>query len=407
VKYAIVVPDGMADRPVARLGGRTPLEAAAKPHMDQVALRGRLGLVCHTNPPLPPGSDVAMLSLLGYDPAACYTGRAPLEAASMGVPLGPTDVAFRCNLVTVDGDTMVDHSAGGISTREAAVLIGLLNEKLGSDELRFYPGVGYRHLLVYRGNGPMAAECTPPHDILDQPIRKHLPRGPGADILIRLMERSRDLLAPHDINDVRIDLGENPANMVWFWGGGTRPKLAPFAERYGKRGAVIAAVDLVRGIAVSLGLDVITVEGATGYIRTNFAGKGAAAVEALNPYDLVIVHIEAPDEAGHQGDIQAKVDAIEAVDKHIVGPLLAALEARGDSRLLVLPDHPTPLEVRTHVADPVPFAYCGTGVGERAPGAGDGSGRRFTEAAAAETGLVVAPGHRLMAEFLGASPASP
>jgi len=394
VKYAIVVPDGMADRPVARLGGRTPLEVAAKPHMDRIATHGRLGTVSHTPPTLPPGSDVAMLSLLGYDPAECYTGRAPLEAASMGIELGPTDVAFRCNLVTVDGDTLVDHSAGHIDSREAAVLVDLLNERLGSDALRFYPGVGYRHLLVYRGKEPLAAECTPPHDILDQPIARHLPRGPGADLLCRLMDQSRNLLAHHDINDVRIDLGENPANMIWLWGGGTKPTLQPFAERFGLRGAAIAAVDLVRGLATCLGIDVIRVEGATGYIQTNFAGKGQAAIDALARYDLVFVHIEAPDEAGHQGNIQAKVDAIEAIDKHIVGPLHAALEARGDYRLLVLPDHPTPLEVRTHVAEPVPFAYGGSDVAEP-------SGRRFTEANAAETGLKVAPGHRLMPLFLG------
>ena len=393
MKYAVVVPDGMADHPIERLGNRTPLEAAATPNMDIVAASGRLGLVCHTPLVLPPGSDVAMLSVLGYDPTTCYTGRAPLEAASMGIELGPSDVAFRCNLVTVDGDAMADHSAGHISNREAAVLVELLNEKLGSDTVRFYPGVGYRHLMVYRGPERLTAECTPPHDILDQPIARHLPRGAGADLLIRLMERSRGLLAGHDINDVRIDLGENPANMIWLWGGGTRPSLEPFAQRYGKRGAVIAAVDLVRGIAASVGLDIIKVEGATGYIHTNFAGKGQAAIEALGTHDFAFVHIEAPDEASHQGNIQAKVDAIEAVDEHIVGPLLAALASRGEYRLLVLPDHPTPLEVRTHVAEPVPFAYCGTGVGDR-------SGLSFTEPNAAQTGLLVEPGHLLLGTFL-------
>jgi len=394
VKLAIVVPDGMADRPVERLGHRTPLEVAATPNIDKVALQGRLGLVCHTPKSLPPGSDVAMLSVLGYDPTECYTGRAPLEAASMGIELGPHEVAFRCNLVTVDGDVLADHSAGHISNQEAAVLVALLNEKLGDETIRFYPGVGYRHLMVYRGTQPIEAACTPPHDILDQPIARHMPRGPGADLLARLMEKSRELLAGTEINEVRIDLGENPANMIWLWGGGRRPTLTPFAERYGKRGAVIAAVDLVQGIAVSLGLDVIKVEGATGYVKTNYAGKGRAAVEALDRYELVFVHIEAPDEAGHQGDIQAKVDAIEAIDKHVVGPLLDALEAGGEHRLLVLPDHPTPLEVRTHVAEPVPFAYCGTGVGEP-------SRRLFTEANAAETGLLVDPGHRLMGIFCG------
>ena len=394
MKYAIVVPDGMADHPLARLDGRTPLQVAATPNLDRVSLQGVLGLVCHTPASLPPGSDVAMLSVLGYDPTACYTGRAPLEAASMGIELGPGEMAFRCNLVTVDGGLMADHSAGHISNQEASVLVALLNDKLGSDTIRFHPGMGYRHLMVYRGEKPIAARCTPPHDILEKPIRKHLPRGKGADLLKRLMEQSRELLAATEINEVRIDLGENPANMIWLWGGGTRPRLTPFAERFGKRGAVVAAVDLVRGIAVSIGLDVVQVEGATGYIKTNFAGKGQAAIEALETHDLVFVHIEAPDEAGHQGDIQAKVDAIEAIDRHIVGPLLDALEARGDYRLLVLPDHPTPIELRTHVPEPVPFAYCGAGVGQP-------SGRVFTEANAAETGVVVDPGHRLMEIFCG------
>ena len=393
MKYAVVIPDGMADRPLERLGGRTPLEAAATPNMDKVALRGRLGTVCHTPASLSPGSDVAMLSVLGYDPAQCYTGRAPLEAASMGIELGPDDVAFRCNLVTVDGELLVDHSAGHISSREAAVLVALLNERLGDGTLRFYQGVGYRHLMVYRGQEKLAAECVPPHDMLDQPFRRHLPRGPGAKTLIRLIESSRELLASHEINEVRLDLGENPANMIWLWGGGTRPNLEPFAQRHGLRGAVIAAVDLVRGIAVTAGLDVITVEGATGYIKTNFAGKGQAAVEALGRYDLVFAHIEAPDEAGHQGAIQAKVDAIEAIDKHVVGPLLAAVEERGDARLLVLPDHPTPIEVRTHVPEAVPFAWCG-------PGAGEPSGRTYTEANARETGLVAEPGYTLLSTFL-------
>jgi len=394
VKYAIVVPDGMADHPLERLGGRTPVEVAATPNIDRVSRTGLLGLVCHTPPGLLPGSDVAILSVLGYDPLECYTGRAPLEAASMGIDLQPGEVAFRCNLVTIDGEILADHSAGHISNQEAAVLVGLLNEHLGSDSIRFYPGVGYRHLMVYRGTEPLTAECTPPHDIPGEPFAKHPPRGPGAELLADLMARSREVLAATDINEVRIDLGENPANMIWLWGGGTRPVLAPFRERYGKHGTAVAAVDLVRGIAASLGLDVVDVEGATGYVQTNYAGKGSAAAEALDRCDLVFVHIEAPDEAGHQGDIQAKVDAIEAIDKHIVGPVFERLEAAGDHRLLVLPDHPTPIARRTHVAEPVPFAYCGTGV---APP----SERLFSEANAAETGLVVEPGHTLMARFVG------
>ena len=395
MKYAVVIPDGMADRPLERLGGRTPVEAAATPHIDRVSLRGRLGLVCHTPRALAPGSDVAILSVLGYDPRAHYTGRAPLEAASRGIELGPADMAFRCNLVTVDGDeAMADHSAGHIATREAAVLIDLLNDRLATDDIRFYPGVGYRHLLVCRGCGALEIECTPPHDIREQPIAKHLPRGADAGLLVGLMERSREVLADTEINEVRIDLGENPATMIWLWGGGTRPALASFARRFGVSGAVVAAVDLVRGIALSLGLHVVEVEGATGYVHTNFAGKGQGAIDALERHDLVVVHIEAPDEAGHQGDIQAKVDAIEAIDTHIVGPLLGYLEACGAHRLLVLPDHPTPIDVQTHVREPVPFAYCGSDVTEP-------SNRLYSEANAAETGLVVEPGHRLMGLFLG------
>ena len=393
MKFAVVVPDGMADHPLERLGGRTPLEAASTPAMDRVAQRGRLGLVRHTYRSLPTGSDVAMLSLLGYDPRRCYTGRAPLEAVSMGIELGPGQVAYRCNLVTVDEGVMADHSAGHISTREAEVLIALLNERLGGEGVRFYPGVGYRHLMVYDGPERLEATCTPPHDILDQPIARHMPRGRGAKFLRRLMEASREILAETDINDVRIDLGENPANMVWLWGGGTRPKLEPFERLYGKRGAVVAAVDLVRGIAASIGLEVIEVEGATGDLHTNYQGKGQAAVAGLEDHDLVVVHIEAPDEAGHLGDIQAKVDAIEAVDRHVVAPLLEAMEEAGDYRLLVLPDHPTPIDVRTHVGEAVPFALCGSDIAEP-------SGRLYTEANAAETGLVVEPGWRLMEVFL-------
>lgn len=394
MKYAVIVPDGMADRPLERLDGRTPLAAAPTPHLDRVARLGQLGLVCHTPRSLPPGSDVALLSVLGYDPTQCYTGRAPLEAASMGIDLGPDDVAFRCNLVTADGEVLADHSAGHISDVEAAALVELLNERLATDVLRFHPGVGYRHILVHHGLGPKDAVCTPPHDVLDQPIARHLPRGRGAEPLAELMQRSRDILAGTDINEVRIDLGQNPANMIWLWGGGTRPTLAPFRERYGRHGCVIAAVDLVKGIGLCVGFDAPLVEGATGYLQTDFAAKGQAAVAALDDHDLVFVHVEAPDEAGHQGNVQAKIDAIRAVDRHIIGPVHEALQNHPSYRLLVLPDHPTPIADRTHTRHPVPFAYCGTDVAPQRELA-------FTEANAARTGLVVRPGHRLMALFLG------
>jgi len=405
VKYAIIVPDGMADEPLERLGGRTPLEAAATPHMDRVAAEGRLGLTCHTPPSLPPGSDVALLSVLGYDATTCYTGRAPLEAASMGIELAPGEMAFRCNLVTVDEGRMADHSAGNISTPEGAALIALLDRALreappscqprfDAGLVTFHPGVGYRHLMVYHGGEPIAPDCTPPHDIIGQPIAKHGPRGKGGDLLSNIMQWSEDVLAGTDINEVRLDLGENPANRIWLWGGGTKPQLEPFRQRFGKTASVIAAVDLVKGIAISLGLDAPHVEGATGYLNTDYAAKGQAAIAALAGHDLVVVHVEAPDEAGHTGDIQGKVDAIEAVDKHVVGPLHDALAATGHYRLLVLPDHPTPIALRTHVSRPVPFALCGTDIAER-------SHAPYTEAAAAATGLVVEPGHRLMSVFLG------
>lgn len=394
MKYAIIIPDGAADRPAKALVNRTPLEVARLPHMNRIAAEGRLGTVQTVPAGLSPGSDVAILSLLSYDPTKHYTGRAPLEAVARGIELGPDDWVFRCNFVTVAEEEMMDYSAGHIRTPEAQVLIAALEERFGSDSLRFYAGVGYRHLVVIKGER-FGVRTTPPHDIMGQPIKRHLPKGRNAGRLKELMHASREVLATHPINAVRRDLGENLATQIWLWGEGQRPTLESFHARWNVRGAAITAVDLVRGIAKLIGWDIIEVEGATGYYDTNYAGKAAAAIAALKDHDLVVVHVEAPDEAGHNGDAREKVKALEAIDREIVGPVLAALEASGQPwRILVSPDHETPLEMRTHERQAVPFAMMGSGlpVGH--------SGGAMTEADARKTGMHVAVGHELMEYFL-------
>jgi 2,3-bisphosphoglycerate-independent phosphoglycerate mutase len=394
MKYAIIIPDGAADRPARALVNRTPLEVARLPHMNRIAAEGRLGTVQTVPDGLSPGSDVAILSLLSYDPTKHYTGRAPLEAVARGIELGPDDWVFRCNFVTVAEEEMMDYSAGHIRTQEAQVLIAALEERFGSDSLRFYAGVGYRHLVVIKGER-FGVRTTPPHDIMGQPIKRHLPKGKNAARLKELMHASREVLATHPINTVRRDLGENLATQVWLWGEGQRPTLDSFHARWNLHGAAITAVDLVRGIAKLIGWDIIEVEGATGYYDTNYAGKAAAAIAALKDHDLVVVHVEAPDEAGHNGDAREKVKALEAIDREIVGPVLAALEASGQPwRILVSPDHETPLEIRTHERQAVPFAMMGSGlpVGR--------SGGAMTEADARKTGMHVAVGHELMEYFL-------
>ncbi len=366
MKYVIVLTDGAADYPLEELAGRTPLEAAATPHLDRLALQGAGGRLKTIPAGLTPGSDVANLSILGYNPGRQYTGRGPLEAASLGVSLADDDVAFRCNLVTVSDNILADYSAGHISSREGGVLIGLLEERLGGQGLRFYPGKSYRHLLVVKeqlleeGHGGL--RTTPPHDITGQAIAPHLPRGRGSRILKDLITQSRIILAEQEVNEIRIDLGENPANMIWPWGEGKQPDLEPFRDRFGVNGALISAVDLLQGIARIIGMGVIEVPGATGYFDTDYAGKGQAARKALEDYDLVYLHVEAPDEAGHGGNITEKIKALERIDEHIIGPLLAAGEERGDLRIAVLPDHATPIAVRSHVCDPVPFVIWGKGI---------------------------------------------
>lgn len=393
MKYCIVVPDGMADYPIDKLGGRTPVEAARTPSLDFLAQNGQLGLVRTIPGGFPAGSDVANLTLLGYSPRDYYSGRAPLEAASIGIHLNETDWAFRCNFITATGDTLEDFCAGHIKTDEATVLIKLLNEKLGNDMIRFYTGKSYRHVMVYKGTQKMDARCFPPHDIMGQSIQKHLPKGNGSEILIDLMEHSRKYLSNHDVNRVRIDLEENPANMIWLWGQGHRPKMPTFKERFNLTGAVITAVDLIKGIACYLGWDIIQVPGATGYLDTNYANKGEYAIKALETHDMVLVHIEAPDEAGHEGNVHEKVLAIEQVDSKIIGPLLEAKNRFHDLRILVLPDHYTPVVKKTHTPESVPFVAYGTGIEK-------GIGLPYSETHAQSSGLHIKEGHRLIEHLI-------
>lgn len=392
MKYAIIIPDGAADLPLQELGGKTPLMAATTPNMDWIATHGKIGTVRTVPKGMPCGSDVAIMSVLGYDPRQYYTGRAPLEAAAQDLQVAPDEWIFRCNLVTIIDGIMEDYSAGHIRTEEARALIAELNRLLGGHTVKFFPGVSYRHLMTFKGN--VNVQTTPPHDILGQLVETHLPTGDGADLLRTLMDSSRTVLGQHEINTVRKDLGENPATSIWLWGQGKMPQLPSFQSRFGIKGVAITAVDLVRGLSKLIGWERIEVAGATGYLDTNYAGKGQAAVAALDQYDLVCVHVEAPDEAGHNADAQGKVDSITQIDKHIVGPILQKLRSTGDDwRILVLPDHPTPVAARTHTPDAVPFAIAGKRI-ETIVGA------TFDEAAAAAADLHVDHGPELMEYFL-------
>jgi 2,3-bisphosphoglycerate-independent phosphoglycerate mutase len=398
MKYAIVIPDGCADEPLESLGGKTPLQAAHLPNMDRIARTGIVGRSNNVPQPLTPASDVATLSLFGYDPLVVYTGRAPLETAAIGIALGPNDWAIRCNLVNVDHEEMRDFTAGHIGNEEGKELIAAIQKNLGTPVLEFHAGVSYRNILVYRvgdSAAPFAADTRtqPPHDIPDKPIRDFLPKGPGSDLLRQLMERSRAALAEHPVNQARRAAGKRPATQIWLWGQGKAPKLSPFAQVYGKRGAIVSAVDLVRGVGVLLGWTRIDVPGATGYLDTDYAAKGHYGVEALKTHDLVCVHVEAPDEASHEGRADAKVKALEEIDRHIVGPLLEALPRHGDWRILVSPDHRTPLRTRAHAYGEVPFAAAGTGIASR----GQAS---YDEVVAAASEVAFARGHELMKWFL-------
>ena len=347
----------MADYPIEKLGGKTILQAARTPAMDYIAVHGNTGLAKTIPDGLPAGSDVANMSILGYDPAVYYSGRAPLEAASMGVALASDDVAFRCNLVTIEQGRIKDYSAGHISSEEAEILIETLDTELGNEELRFYPGISYRHLLVARNKLGVETECTPPHDITGKKIEEYLPGGKDGDFFSDMIKKSMIILELHPVNLKRIEEGKNPANSIWVWGQGYAPKFTPFQELYGKAGAVISAVDLLKGIGIYAGLDVIEVSGATGYLDTNYEGKANAAIEALKTRDLVFVHVEAPDEAGHEGSIDKKLRAVEDFDSRIVAPILKHAKASDEPfTILVLPDHPTPISLKTHVPDPIPFA---------------------------------------------------
>jgi len=391
-KYAIIVPDGAADEPLEQFGNRTVIEAARTPNMDKISTQGRQGLVQTIPENMEPGSDVAQMSLLGYNPQRFYTGRAPIEAVARNIQLSENDWVFRCNLITISDGKIADHSAGHISTEEAAKLITELNEQLGNENFRFYSGVSYRHLLVFKKHD-FDVQTHPPHDHIGTAIEKILPRGKGAELLIDLMARSQQLFIGHDVNKVRNDLGENPVSSIWLWGQGRKARLESFKKRFGVTGAAITAVDLARGLSRLVGFDTIDVPGATGFVDTNYQGKGSAAVEALDKYDLVFVHIEGPDEAGHNGNAEMKKKAVEQIDKHIIGPVLEALQKYQSWRILVLPDHPTPIASKAHSSDPVPFAMAGSGVTGilHAP---------FSESNAAKSGFRIENGFELMEYFL-------
>lgn len=402
MKYLILVGDGMADEPIDELGGLTPLEKASIPNMDRLACAGLTGLAETVPPAFHPGSDVANLSVFGYDPAACYTGRSPLEAASMGVELGPDDVAFRLNLVTLEphcGDLyMQDFSAGHISTEEARELIATLQDELGDETFQFYPGVSYRHLMVWRG-GRDDFKLAPPHDLTGQSLRNHMPRSVEATPLMQITTSSQLLFKNHPVNRRREAAGRLPANSVWLWGQGKRPRMQTLKELYGLEGAVISAVDLIKGIGIYAGLKVIDVPGATGYLDTNYRGKAEAALAALKEVDLVYVHVEAPDEAAHGGQLADKLEAIERFDADVVGTIADGLETVGPCRLLVLPDHPTPVRRMTHTKDPVPFILYGSG-GEFVP---RGMVTGYSEANARSTGVRVTPGYHMLRHLIQGS----
>src|SRR5271157_1112585 len=392
MKYAIVLGDGMADYPVKKLGNKTPLMCAKKPNMDLIAGHAcRYGLCQTTVGNLPAGSDVANLSVMGYDPTKYYMGRGPLEALSMGVKLKPADVAFRCNLITVKDGLIADYSAGHITSEEAAKLIEYLEEKMGGNGVHFYPGVSYRHLLVLNG---CCAEtvCDAPHDHVGQPASDHLPKNDNSGCLINIMERAGALLEAHPINKERMAEGKNPANSIWPWGQGRTPSMPLFKEKYGLDGAVISAVDLIKGLGAASGLEVINVPGATGYLDTDYGAKARYALKALETKDFIFIHVEAPDEASHEGLLEEKIKAIENLDEKVIGPLLEGLRKLGDFRLMVLPDHPTPLATKTHARDPVPYAIYDS----RQPA---DNKKTFDERSLAD-GLFIEPGYRLMNLFI-------
>ncbi len=399
MKYAVVLGDGMADEPIGQLGGKTPLAYANTPMMDQLSETGEVGLAKTIPAGMKPGSDTANLAVLGYDPEKYYSGRSPLEALSIGVPMLPTDIALRCNTVTLSDEpgipyaerTILDHSADEISTVDAAVLVETVREAFENETYKFYTGTSYRHCLIW-ANG-VVQDITPPHDILGKKIGDYLPEDPK---LREMMEKSFDILDNHPLNAARAAAGKHKANSCWFWGAGTKPALSSFTEKTGKKGAMVSAVDLLKGIAVGAGMQVLHVEGATGGLTTNYEGKAAAAVQALleDGNDFVYIHVEAPDEMGHQGSVENKVKSIEYLDSRVIRPLYKALAASGeDFRILVMPDHPTPIRLRTHTGDPVPYLlYDST----RAAG----TGVLYNEEAAKTTGVYIEHGYTLIDKLL-------
>lgn len=399
MKYIVILCDGAADTPVAELGNKTPLEVAKKPNIDGLASTGEMGMVTTVPENLPPGSDVANLAVFGYDPQKYYTGRSPLEALSMGVRLELTDTTFRTNLVTLSEDepyeekTMVDYSSDEITTEESTQLIKAVNDALKTNEYEFFSGISYRHLLVWH-NKENKFSLTPPHDISDRKVTAYLPKD---ETLLTLMKKSYDILKDHPVNLARKKRGLRPANSIWIWGNGTKPNLTTYADLYGIKGTVVSAVDLIKGIGTGAGLEVVDVIGATGNVHTNFDGKAEAAIKALRSgSDFLYVHLEAPDEAGHRREIENKVKAIELIDQKIVGPILDALRADGEEfSMLIMPDHPTPLAIKTHTSDPVPYIIYKSGTDSH------GSSTSYTEANAKETGITVKHGYTLMEKLLG------
>jgi 2,3-bisphosphoglycerate-independent phosphoglycerate mutase len=394
LKYAIIIPDGAADDPLPELDGKTPLEAANTPNMDRIAAAGQIGLVRTVPDGFESGSDVATMSLLGYDPKIYHTGRAPLEAAARRIPLSPTDWVFRCNLVTVVNGIMKDHSAGGISDAEARRLIGDLSNHLKLEDFEFHTGVSYRNLLVYRGRQEFNLKTRPPHEIPEEPIAKNLPTGTGSEIPQKIMSDSAAFFADHEINRARRQAGKNRATQVWLWGQGHPPDMPKFEKKFGvKSGCMITGVDLLRGLAALLGWDVHEVEGMTSFHDTNYAGQGRDTAQMLDKYNLVLSHIEAPDEASHQADWKTKIDAIEHIDKYVVGPVLEKLQSFKDWRILVMPDHPTNIATRKHGYAPTPFAMAGSNVR-------CGLSVTYNEKNAKAGGLYLETGHELMEYFL-------
>jgi 2,3-bisphosphoglycerate-independent phosphoglycerate mutase len=402
MKFVVVLGDGMADYRVVQLGNRTPLQCANKPNIDRLAQYGEIGMVKTVPDGIPPGSDAANLSVMGYNPAKYYTGRSPLEAVSMGVELSDTDHAFRCNLVTLamdgsyEASSMLDYSSDEITTAEAAELIGEINRHLANEEIRFYPGISYRHCMVWnKASGTRT--LTPPHDILEKNIAPYLPARDCSDMLLSLQKKSHALLKDHPVNLARMAKGLRPANSIWLWGEGMKPAIPKFSDKYNRSGSVVSAVDLIKGIGICAGLDSVEVEGATGNIHTNFRGKAVAALNELRKgKDFVYVHVEAPDECGHRFEIENKVKSIEYIDDLVVGTLLEGLSEFEDYSILVLPDHPTPLSLRTHTSEPVPYILYRKG-SEKYSGVNG-----YDEFQAQRTGIYIEDGYTLMDRFLKA-----